>query len=112
MDIAVEQLAAGIAKIGLHGRLDTTWAVVTELPFTRALADKRRVMIDLTGVSFLSSYAIRLLLIGAKTLEGKGGKLVIVCPEGNVAKVLKTAGTDVLIPHFPTEAAAVAALKS
>ena len=112
MDIAVEQLAAGIAKIGLHGRLDTTWSVVSELPFNRALADKRRVMVDLTGVTFLSSYAIRLLLIGAKMLEGKGGKLVVVCSEGNVAKVLKTAGTDTLIPRFATEAAAMAALQS
>lgn len=111
MDIAVEDLAAGITKIVLQGRLDTTRAVVTELPFNKVVAEKQRIIVDLSGVTFLSSYAIRILLVGAKIVDGKGGKLVIVCPEGNVAKVLKTAGTDALIPVLSAEAAAVAALK-
>jgi anti-sigma B factor antagonist len=111
MEIAVTQLAAGITKIILHGRLDTTQAVITELPFNKVVTDKRRVVVDLSAVTFLSSYAIRIFLVGAKIVDSKGGKLVILCPEGNVAKVLKTAGTDALIAVFPTEAAAVAALK-
>jgi anti-sigma B factor antagonist len=111
MEIAVTQLAAGITKIILHGRLDTTQAVITELPFNKVVTDKRWVVVDLSEVTFLSSYAIRIFLVGAKIVDGKGGRLVILCPEGNVAKVLKTAGTDALIPVFPTEAAAVAALK-
>jgi anti-sigma B factor antagonist len=111
-DIAVEELAAGITKIVLHGRLDTTRALVTELPFNKVITNKRRIIVDLSNVNFLSSYAIRILLVGAKIVDGKGGKLVIACPDGNVAKVLKTAGTDALIPVFPTEAAAVTALKS
>jgi anti-sigma B factor antagonist len=111
MEIAVTQLAAGITKIILHGRLDTTQAVITELPFNKVVTDKRWVVVDLSEVTFLSSYAIRIFLVGAKIVDSKGGRLVILCPEGNVAKVLKTAGTDALIPVFPTEAAAVAALK-
>jgi hypothetical protein len=35
-----------------------------------------------------------------------------VCPDNNVAKVLKTAGMDSLIPIYQTEAAATAALAS
>jgi anti-anti-sigma factor len=112
MDIAVEELAAGITKIVLHGRLDTTRALVTELPFNKVITDKRRIIVDLSDVTFLSSYAIRIFLVGAKIVDGKGGKLVILCPEGNVARVLKTAGTHALIPVFPTEPAAAAALKS
>ena len=112
MDITVEELAAGITKLILHGRLDTTQAVITELPFNKVVTDKRRIIVDLSTVSFLSSYAIRILLVGAKIVDAKGGKLVILCPEGNVAKVLRTAGTAALIPVFPTEAAAAAALKS
>ena len=63
-------------------------------------------------MNFLSSYGIRVLLVGAKIVNGKGGKLVILCPDNNVAKVLKTAGTDTLIPIFQTEEAAAAALAS
>jgi len=110
MDIAVEDLAGGITKIVLRGRFDTTGAAVIEMPFNAVATEKRAVVVDLSAVNFLSSYAIRVLLVGAKIINGKGGKLVIVCPANNVAKVLRTAGTDALIPVFPDEPAATAAL--
>jgi anti-sigma B factor antagonist len=110
MDIAVEEIAGRIAKIVLRGRFDTTGAVVIELAFNRIVTEKHRVIVDLSSVTFLSSYAIRVLLVGAKIVNGKGGNLVILCPEGNVARVLKTAGTDMLIPVLRTQEAAAAAL--
>jgi anti-sigma B factor antagonist len=112
MDIAVEELAGGITKINLRGRFDTTGAVMVELPFNKIVTEKSRVIVDLSAVSFLASYAIRVLLVGAKILNGKGGRLVILCPENNVAKVLKTARMDALIPIHQSESAAAAALTS
>ena len=55
---------------------------------------------------------MRVLLIGAKIVAGKGGRLVILGPDNNVAKVLKSAGMDTLIPIHETEPAATAALAS
>src|SRR5216684_4474827 len=107
MDIAVEELAGGVTKINLQGRFDTTGAVVVELPFNKIVTEKTRVIVDLSAVSFLASYAIRVLLVG-----GKGGRLVILCPDNNFAKVLKTAKMDALIPIHQTESAATAALAS
>ena len=69
-------------------------------------------MVDLSAVSFLASYAIRVLLVGAKIVNGKGGRLAILCPDNNVSKVLKTAGMDALIPIHQTQSAATAALES
>ena len=112
MDIVVEDLAGGIAKVVLRGRFDTTGAVVVELPFNKIVTETRRILVDLSNVTFLSSYGIRVLLVGAKIVNGKGGKLVILCPDNNVAKVLKTAGTDTLIPTFQNEDAAAAAVAS
>ena len=112
MEIAVEDLLDGITKINLRGRFDTTGAVVVELPFNKIVTEKNRVIVDLSAVSFLASYAIRVLLVGAKIVNGKGGRLVILCPENNVAKVLKTAKMDALIPIHQTESAAAAALRS
>jgi anti-anti-sigma factor len=112
MDIAVEDLAGGVTRIVLSGRFDTTGAVVIELPFNRIVTEKSRVMVDLSAVTFLASYAIRVLLVGAKIVKGKGGSMVILCPDNNVAKVMKTAGTDALIPIHHSEAAAAAALAS
>jgi anti-sigma B factor antagonist len=112
MDISVEDLAGGIAKVVLHGRFDTTGAVVVELPFNKIVTEKPKIIVDLSAVNFLASYGIRVLLVGAKIVNSKGGSLVIVCPDNNVAKVLKTAGMDALIPIHQTETAATAALAS
>ena len=112
MEIAVEELAGAITKVVLRGRFDTTGAVVVELPFNKIATEKSRIIVDLSAVSFLASYAIRVLLVGAKIVNSKGGKLVIVCPDNNVAKVLKTAGMDELIPTLQSESAAAAALQS
>lgn len=110
MDIAVEELAGGMTKVVLRGRFDTTGAAVIEMPFNAIVTEKRAVVVDLSAVNFLSSYAIRVLLVGAKIIKSKGGRLVIMCPGNNVAKVLRTAGTDALIPVFQDEQAAAAAL--
>ena len=112
MDMSVDDLAGGITKVVLRGRFDTTGAVVVELPFNKLVTEKRKIIVDLSAVNFLASYGIRVLLVGAKIVNGKGGNLVIVCPDNNVAKVLKTAGMDALIPIHQTEAAAMAALAS
>lgn len=112
MDIAVESLAGGVTKVVLRGRFDTTSAVVVELPFNKIATEQQRIVVDLSAVSFLASYAIRVLLVGAKIVAGKGGKMVILCPDNNISKVLKTAGMDALIPVHGTESAATAALRS
>jgi stage II sporulation protein AA (anti-sigma F factor antagonist) len=112
MDISTENLAGGITKVVLQGRFDTTGAVVIELPFNKIVTEQRKIIVDLSAVNFLASYGIRVLLVGAKIVKSKGGNLVILCPDNNVAKVLKTAGMDALIPIHQTEAAATAALAS
>ena len=95
----------------MRGRLDTAGAVQLGLPFNRLATEKRKVLVDLSNVSFLASYGIRVLLVGAKIVDGKNGKLVLSCPDPNVAKVLMMAGIDQVIAIFDSESAAIAALK-
>jgi anti-anti-sigma factor len=112
MDISADDLAGGITKVVLRGRFDTTGAVVVELPFNKIATEKQKIVVDLSAVNFLASYGIRVLLVAAKIVKSNGGSLAVVCPDNNVAKVLKTAGMDALIPIYQTEAAAMAALAS
>lgn len=112
MDIAVRELAGGATKIVLQGRLDTTAAVLIELPFNTVATEKKAIVVDLSAVNFLSSGGLRVLLLGAKIATSKGGKLTIVCPDNAVANVLNVAGISNLIPVFQSEDAAVAALMS
>jgi anti-sigma B factor antagonist len=112
MDMIVEHMAGDITKLVLRGRFDTTSAVAVELPFNEIATQHPKVIVDLSAVSFLSSYGIRLLLVGAKAVHGSGGKLVMVCHDKNVLKVLNTAGTDALISIFETDTAAAKALET
>lgn len=110
MEIRLEQLPRGTTKVVLQGRLDSSGAIEIELPFNTVATEQRAILADLTGVTFLSSYGMRVLLVGAKICAAKGGKLVILCPDGHVAKVLRIAHFDAVAPMFEREDAALAAL--
>lgn len=110
MKIKVEDLAGGITLAALGGRFDTTGAIAIELPFNTLANERQTLVVDLSNVSFMSSYGIRVLLRGARIATSKGAKLVICCSDTEVCKVLKTAGTDDLIPVYSTRDAAIAAL--
>jgi anti-anti-sigma factor len=108
MDIRIED--GDITRVVLSGRLDSSGAVEIELPFNAVVTEKRAVVVDLSGVTLLSSYGVRVLLVGAKLCADKGGRLVILRPQDHVAKVLRIARFDALAPIVDTEAAALAAL--
>lgn len=110
MQMKIEDLAGGITVVALDGRFDTTGAIAIELPFNMLANQRQALVVDLSNVSFMSSYGIRILLRAAKISTSMDAKLVICCPETAVCKVLRTAGTVDLIPVYPTRDAAVAAL--
>jgi anti-anti-sigma factor len=66
--------------------------------FNGTAGAKRAVVVDLSNVAFKASLGIRLQVMGAKTVTGKGGKLVILSPDQNVRTVLEIAGIEKLIP--------------
>ena len=111
MDISVEDLPDGLTKAILRGRLDTTGAIAIELPFNALASERQALLIDLSGVGFMSSYGIRILLKGAKVIERKGGKLAIYCPQQAISKVLHTAGVSNLIPVYSVLHSAIVALR-
>ena len=79
--------------------------------FNAVAGSKRAIVVDLSAVDFLASLGIRVLVIGAKTVKNKGGKLVLLSPDENVHSVLKTAGIEQLIPVMFDRSAAIAAVR-
>jgi anti-anti-sigma factor len=110
MGFRTEELNGEIAKVILSGRLDSSGAVEVEMPLNAVATERRAIIVDLTSVAFVSSYGVRVLLVAAKICHGKGGKLVLLCPDSHVAKVLRIARIDGLVPTFESEGAAVSAL--
>ena len=99
MNINEEQLKNDIVKIVLSGRMDIEGVGQIETKFAGMTAAPRMaIIVDMSAVPFMSSIGIRALLINAKAVGKRGGKLVLLNPEQNVRKVLETSGIDQLIP--------------
>lgn len=113
MELKFEELDSSIKKILLEGRMDIAGAEQIDLKFTALTAtEKGLVLVDLSGVDFIASIGIRTLLSNAKAVSLKGGKMVICCPPGNVAKVLDTMDINSIVPVFETEKEALSELQA
>ena len=111
MEIAHEQLDNSILRISLAGRMDNIGSQeigprLTEL----TSAPSNAVVIDLSRVVFLASVGIRVLLIAAKGLRIRGGRMVLVNTDAHIARVLELSGVNLTIGVFRDLPAACAAL--
>jgi len=102
MLITFEDVNDTLRRIQLSGRLDIPGTEAISLKFTNLAASAaRRVVVDLTGVSFLASIGIREFITNAKALQMRGGRMVLFVGDNTgVAKTLQVTGIDVLIPMF------------
>ncbi|HTU78226.1 MAG TPA: STAS domain-containing protein [Solirubrobacteraceae bacterium] len=110
MEMKIETLADDITKVNLEGRLDILGAQQIDLHFNVIVASQRKVIVDLEQVLFLASMGIRTLIIGAKTVKLKGGRMVLLRPSADVHKVLTAMGTDTVIPIVHDLEAAISAV--
>ena len=110
MEMNVEELPSGATLVVLRGRLDVAGASSIELKFSATAGARKAVVVDLLGVSFIASMGMRLLLLVAKTMAARGGKMALLSPVPDVASVLHTAGIDTVIPICNERDTAVAAV--
>jgi anti-anti-sigma factor len=109
LNIITSDLPGGIACVALDGRLDAAGADAIGTRFTAATAAAGRpVVVDLSGVSFIASLGIRLLIANARALSQKGTAMVLYGASEDVGSVLRDAAIDQLIPCVDTQAEAVA----
>lgn len=110
MNLTSENVDGGVTKVILEGSLDIPGSQAIDLKFSVIAGSKKAVIVDLSAVSFVASIGIRTLLTGAKTVQTKGGKLVLLNPQPAVEKVLKVTGVDTLMPIYTDLGAAIQAV--
>ena len=86
------------ARVVLNGRLDATGVTAVWVPFNALVETKRGLIVDLSGVSFISSNGIRMLTAAANTVKRRGGRLVLLNPNAVVDEVLTITGVHSIIP--------------
>jgi len=111
MELSADTLPEGIVRAHLNGRLDTVGVDQVETRFNAAVtAGDRDAIVDLSGVSFVSSMGVRLLISAARTQRARNRRIVLYGATPLVASTLATVALDQIVPIVGDEAAALRAL--
>lgn len=110
MPIAIQELDGNVTKVVLSGRIDIAGAREIDLPMSVVAGSRRAVIIDLAAVEFMASMGLRSLVVCAKSVISKRGRIVLLSPQPPVEEVLTVSGIDELIPIVRDEAQAIAAV--
>ena len=101
----------GVTVIALSGRVDSTTAPALEAHVSRlARAAVIRMVVDFTGVEYISSAGLRVMLVLAKRAREQRGALAICALGDNVRQVFELAGFLPLFVVTESRSAAVAAV--
>jgi anti-anti-sigma factor len=93
--------------ITLSGEADITTAAGLSELITGQLAEAaRQLTIDVAGVDFADTAAIRVLLVAARRLRQRGGGLVLLRPQRALARVLEILGANEVVEIRGTAGAA------
>lgn len=94
---SVEADESGMVIV-LAGEADLTSAEQLEALVAGQLAEgTRQVTIDVSGLRFADTASIRTLVLAARTLTERGGRLVLLDPQKAVARVLALLGADQMV---------------
>ncbi len=111
MPIVIEDLADGVSKVVLSGRIDIAGSAEIETPMSVVCGSSKAVIVDLSGVSFMASLGLRSIVLGGKTVMRRGGAMALLSPQPAVEEVITVSGIDELFSIYRDEAAALAAVK-
>ncbi|BDD88255.1 STAS domain-containing protein [Desulfofustis limnaeus] len=96
-----------VVIIGVQGRLDAVTAPAFDREVESVLADTpTKVLIDGTGLDYISSAGLRSILALAKKLQAGGGRLALCGLSGLVREIFEMAGLHTMLTICRDEAEA------
>ena len=100
----------GCAVVALQGEVDLHTAPQFKEALLRGINDgARRVIVDLTKVSFIDSTVLGVVIGGVKLLAEADGSLAIVCSNAAIKRLFELTGLDRILAIYAQRAEALAA---
>ncbi|MFB7037469.1 MULTISPECIES: STAS domain-containing protein [unclassified Streptomyces] len=99
---AVHRVVDGVRIAALHGEIDYDEQEVLREVLLPEGEPVLPVVADMSGVTFLDSSGINVLLAVHQRVSDTKGRLRIAAPTDNVRRVLALVGVDAVIPCHPT----------
>ena len=101
MELTYRELENQTRLLTLNGKLDVVGVGQVETRFAgHCSGDGLRVLVDMSEVAFMASIGIRLLVLNAKSVIKRGGKMALIVPPGRVRETLELAALDNILPMF------------
>lgn len=112
MAIAHNDLSSGLRHVILSGRLDFHGVEAIIEQFSALLAAARTdVLVDLTDATLICSMGIRALILNAKYMQQRGGRMALLIGDGTVVSTtLRSVGIETLLPVYTSLSEAQASL--
>ena len=108
MDIQQEQ-QGDVTIVKLSGKFDSSAAPGAETQLGAALGGGApHLAIDMTGLEYISSAGLRVLLVLARKIQQGAGKVALFGLAPNVREVFSVSGLDTILSIQPDSAAALA----
>jgi anti-anti-sigma factor len=102
-----EMKEAGVTVVAPVGRIDSTTSEALDRQLSaRVAGGDRRIVIDFSGVEYISSAGLRVMLTLAKKLRDLKGQLALAALGDSVRQVFELAGFLPLFAVEPTREAA------
>jgi anti-sigma B factor antagonist len=105
----VESAGEPYTLVELVGEADVTNSdKLREVLEAEVAKQPRTMIIDLSGLRFMDSSALHVILRVSRTMDRQGGVLALVSPREPVAKMLRLTAADQLIPVYASVTEATA----
>jgi anti-sigma B factor antagonist len=96
--------------VAITGSLDSTTSPEAQKSIDSVLAGAKKVALDFSGLDYISSAGLRVLLGAAKQLRASGGKLGMFGLNQSVKEVFEISGFSSILSVYPSEADALGAM--
>jgi anti-sigma B factor antagonist len=84
--------------VRLVGEADATTQALADVLIAEAAKKPRVLLVDASELTFIDSAALHVLVQAGRKLSANGGRLALVSPGPQVARVLQLTGLDQIIP--------------
>jgi anti-sigma B factor antagonist len=96
--------------VAIAGSLDSATAPEAQKQLDAVVAGAKKVALDFTGLDYISSAGLRVLLGVAKKLRSSGGSLAMFGLNQSVKEVFEISGFSTILSVYPSETEALAAM--
>lgn len=109
MDIT-QRKVGDVTVVEIAGEIDGSTAPEAQAQIVPLAADGAKVVIDMSGVGYMSSAGLRMLLVVYRTVAGQGGKVALSGLSQDLEDTMSLTGFLEFFDHYKSVEEAVAAV--